>query len=153
MNVRDVMSKEVKSCEAGNNLESVALLMWHHNCGSIPVVDETGHPIGILTDRDIAMAAALNHRPLWEMTAKDVMGRGAFFTCHTDDDVRLALKTMWAQKVRRLPVVNSEGHLEGILSIDDVLARAERGTRGQMMPPELSYDDAMMTMKALVARH
>ncbi len=153
MLVRDLMIKDIKSCDSDANLESVALQMWHNDIGSLPVVDASGYPIGIITDRDVAMAAALNHRPLWELSVKQVIDSGRFFTCHGSDDVRLAMKTMWAQRVRRLPVVDQEGRLEGMLSIDDVVARAERGTRGQAVPPELTYDDAMNTMKAVVIHH
>ena len=72
MKVRDVMESNVKTCALNDNLESVATLMWNNDCGSIPVIDQSGTPIGIITDRDIAMSCALNHKPLWELRARDV---------------------------------------------------------------------------------
>jgi CBS domain-containing protein len=152
MNVRDVMTRDAKGCSPDTSLESVAMMMWDHNCGSIPVVDPTGTPIGLITDRDIAMSAALGHKPLWELTARDVLNGRAVYTCRADDNLKAALKTMWAQHIRRIPVVDAGGHLAGILSVDDIVSHAERGSRGQM-PPELSFDDAVATLKSVVYHH
>lgn len=148
MHVRDLMTSTVRTCGSDTTLEQVALMMWDANCGAIPVVDDMGTPVGIITDRDIAMSSALNHRPLWELTARQVLGDRPVYTCTAEDDVRTAMKTMWAQHVRRMPVVDGGGRLRGILSIDDIISRAERGSRGQR-PPDLSFDDAITTCKAV----
>ncbi|MFA7095178.1 MAG: CBS domain-containing protein [Gammaproteobacteria bacterium] len=152
MKVHDAMVRDVQACSADSNLESVATVMWDGNIGAVPVVDEGGKPIGMVTDRDIAMAAALNHKPLWELTSQQVVRDRTVYTCHMQDDVKTAMKIMWAQKIRRLPVVDSAGKLQGILSIDDIIELAERGMRGQGTP-ELSYDDTMNTLKAVGKRH
>jgi CBS domain-containing protein len=152
MNVSDVMQRGVKVCGVASTLEAAAMLMWDNDCGALPVVDDIGHPVGIVTDRDIAMTAALNHRPLWDLVCGDITGSRTLFTCHADEDVRSALKTMWAQRVRRLPVVDAGQQLVGILSMDDIVSCAERGARGQTVP-DLSFDDAMNALKAVVARH
>ena len=60
MNVGEIMTQAVKFCGPDSDLESVAMDMWNHDCGCIPVVDENGKPVGIITDRDIAMAGALS---------------------------------------------------------------------------------------------
>jgi CBS domain-containing protein len=152
MLIRDIMTRDVSACGLDTTLESAAAMMWQNNCGSIPVVDQGGVPIGIVTDRDVAMSAALNHKPLWELTAREVLDGRATFTCRGNDNVHSALRAMWAQHVRRIPVVDDGGHLEGIVSMDDVIARAERGSRGNT-PPELSFDDAMTTLKAVAYHH
>lgn len=152
MKVSDVMVRDVRTCNPETSLENVAMLMWHNDIGAVPVVDQNGRPIAMITDRDIAMTTALNHKPLWEITPLDAAQNRPLYTCDAQDDIKTALKIMWAQKVRRLPVVNGAGQLQGILSIDDVIALAERGIRGQGSP-ELSYDDAMSTLKAVSKRH
>ncbi len=152
MNVTDVMQRGVKVCGLGTSLEAAALLMWESDCGALPVLDDQGQAVGIITDRDITMTAALNHRPLWEIRCGELVGTRPLYTCHADDDIKQALKIMWGQRVRRLPVTDSAGQLVGILSIDDVVACAERGTRGQTIP-DLSYDDAMGALKAVANRH
>ena len=152
MNVTDVMQRSVKVCGVSTTLETAGLLMWDADCGALPVVDDSGRTVGIITDRDIAMTAALNHKPLWEITCGELAGSRPLYTCQADEDVKQAVKTMWAQKVRRLPVVDQDGELVGILSMDDIVASAERGTRGRLTP-DLSYDDAMNALKAVAYRH
>ena len=148
MNVQDLMSANLRTCGPDDSLESIGKTMWDSNVGAIPIVDVDHAPVGIVTDRDIAMCSALSHRPLWELTARDVIGEQQVHACRIEEDVKAALKIMWAQHVRRLPVVDENGRVQGILSIDDIILRAERGSRGQR-PPELSYDDAITALKAV----
>jgi CBS domain-containing protein len=152
MKVREIMTKQVASCHPEATLESVALMMWNSDCGSIPVVDEQGTPKGIVTDRDVAMASALQHKPLWEITAAQFADGRDLFTCTTEDDVRAALQAMEDHRIRRLPVVDSEGHLQGMLSVDDIVALAE-STRGGKPSSELSAEDAMDVLKAVCKHH
>jgi CBS domain-containing protein len=68
---------------------------------------------------------------------------GKLYSCKPDDDIRTALQTMGEKKVRRLPVVNAAGKLEGILSMDDVVLHADAKNL------ELSYEDVVKTLKKL----
>jgi CBS domain-containing protein len=129
MIVKEVMNHEVTTCRPDTTLESAAILMWDGDCGTVAVVDDESMVVGIITDRDICMAVALQHKPASEIQVQEVM-----------------------QKVRRLPVTNDSGHVEGIISIEDLIARAERGRRG-IQTPELSYDDTMTTLKAICRSH
>ena len=147
MKVRDVMESDVKSCGPDDTLESSALMMWNHDCGSVPVLDANGTPIGILTDRDIAMASALNHKPLWDIRSREVTNSRPLYTCNEKDDIRAALEAMQAYQVRRLPVINDSGQLKGIISIDDIVACSEEKN------PGLSYMDTMNTLKAVCIHH
>ncbi len=151
MYVRDIMADEVTCCEPTENLEFVANLMQDQDCGCIPVTDDAGHAIGVITDRDVAMAAAARHKALWEMMAGEFLTNGVY-TCRPDDDIRAALGIMMQERVRRLPVVNTMGVVEGMLSLDDVIAFAERGVRGAGTP-ELSYDDAINALKVVSKHH
>lgn len=151
MYVNELMIKDVKCCDWNTTLETAAIMMWDNDCGAIPIIDESSRPVGMVTDRDIAMAAALNHKPLWELRAGDISGHRVTYTCTLGDDIKSALKQMRAHKVRRLPVVNDLGQLQGILSIDDIIACAERSPARDM--PTLSYDDTMRTLKAICIHH
>jgi CBS domain-containing protein len=93
------------------------------------------------------MGAALQHKPLWDISAMDVTNDRTVRTCRADADVATALQMMQSHKVRRLPVVNANGDLVGIVSIDDIVALAQKGG------PELSFDDAMTTLKAVCVHH
>lgn len=152
MNVNDVMCEEVACCQSGQSLELVAGLMLDSDCGSIPVTDDDGKAIGMITDRDITIAAAARHKALWELQASDLCNNSNIYTCCETDDIRTALNTMIAERVRRLPVLDGEGCVTGMLSIDDIVAYAERGIRGAGSP-DLSFDDAISALKVLCKHH
>jgi CBS domain-containing protein len=146
MKVQDVMHSKVQSCPPTTNLAAAAAVMWDYDCGALPVVNDTGQVMGMITDRDIAIAAATKGRPAGEIPVSEVIS-GTMYSCAQDDDIHAALKTMRHAKVRRLPVVNAEGRLQGILCLNDIALRAEVA-RGKHVP-DLSYDEAMSTFKAL----
>jgi CBS domain-containing protein len=151
MIVKEVMSDKVTTCRPDTTLEAAAILMWDGDCGTVAIVDDESKVTGIITDRDICMAVALQHKPASEIQVQEVMSRH-LFTCQPENDIMNALKIMSFQKVRRLPVTNDSGQVEGIISIEDLIARAERGRRG-IQTPELSYDDTMTTLKAICRPH
>ncbi len=147
MNVAEVMEKQVSTCSPQTDLETVAKTMWDGDCGAIPVVDEAGRPVGMVTDRDIAMGAALNHKPLWEMRTRDITNDREVFTCGARDDVHRALAIMKGKKVRRLPVVDAQGKLCGIISLDDlVIASGDMAVAGNA---ELSGAEVLHTLQRI----
>jgi len=148
MNVNNVMTSHVKSCHPNSSLEDIAITMWNSDCGCMPIVDGQNKLIGIITDRDIAVGAALKHKPLWKITANEVTGSRPVFSCRSDDDVHTALKIMRRNKVRRLPIVDETGALKGILSIGDVIA-ATKKKKGAALP----FIDTMTTLKSVFTRH
>jgi len=151
MIVKEVMNHEVTTCRPDTTLESAAMLMWNGDCGTVAIIDDESKVTGIITDRDICMAVALQHKTASDIQVQEVMSRNLFI-CNPENDIMNALKTMSFQQVRRLPVINDSGRLEGIISIEDIIARADRGRRG-IQTPELSYDDTMTTLKAICRSH
>ncbi|MBV2131981.1 CBS domain-containing protein [Pseudomonas sp. MAP12] len=121
MNVCEVMHKPVQCCHTSDSLEVAAQLMAQNDCGAIAVIDQANHPIGIVTDRDIALLAAERHQPLWELQAGELTGKHNLYTCHDDTDVHEALHMMADRKVRRLPVIGSDGELHGMVAMSDIL--------------------------------
>ena len=152
MNVRELMTKTVCCCSPHDDIESVALMMMDNDCGSIPITNEQGQPVGIITDRDIALAAAARHKALWQLRAEDFITGQPVSLCGADDDIRSALSVMQHARVHRLPVVDGNGEVQGMLSMDDVVSCAERGVRG-LGAPDLTYDDTVMTLKAMARHH
>jgi len=146
MKVKDVMSSNTKVCSVIDNLSAVAGLMWENDCGILPVVAEGGMVVGLITDRDICMAALLKNQNLWNITVEDVIS-GDVYVCEPEDDVRNALKTMQENRVRRLPVIAADGTLQGILSMNDLVLKAEE-TKDKK-PSELSYSDVVKTYKSI----
>jgi len=146
MKVQDVMTSEVKSCRPETNLAAAAVMMLDYDCGALPVVNNENKVIGIITDRDIAIAAATKGRLASEILVGEVISRKVF-SATLDEDIHMALKTMRHGKIRRLPVVNRDGMLQGILSFNDIALRAEEeeGRRH----PDRTYEGAMGTFKAI----
>jgi CBS domain-containing protein len=140
------MSTNPKACTLTDNLSSVAGLMWENDCGILPVVAEGGKVVGLITDRDICMAANLKNRNLSNIAVEDVIS-GKVFACKPEDDIHIALKTMQENKVRRLPVVSADRKLEGILSMNDVVLKAQEAK--EKKAAELSYEDVVNTYKSI----
>jgi len=123
MKVREIMTSHVTTCRPETNLAEVVTLMWEQDCGVLPVVTSDRTVSGMITDRDICVALATRGLTADRIAVHDVIA-GTAYTCSVDDDAIVALKTMKSQRVRRLPVVDAEGRLKGILSLNDVLTHA-----------------------------
>ena len=146
MRIQDVMNKTVAFCHPDANLAAATALMWKHNCGQLPVVSEQGKVTAVITDRDICIAFGTRNQRACELRVCDVIYRKVVL-CHVEDDLRSALKIMAAERVRRLPVVDDEGALVGILSLDDVALQARH--HGDTDRPPVSFEDVMQTLKAI----
>ena len=121
LTVKDFMTSDVESCNETTDLAAAAMIMWRRDCGFVPVVDTvTKKVIGVITDRDICMAVATKGRRASEIHVGDVMV-GAPHTCVPSDSVHRALDVMREKRVRRLPVVDPQGALTGILSLNDIV--------------------------------
>lgn len=123
MKVREIMTSDVKACRPETNLAEAVKLMWDRDCGVLPVVKTDGKVFGVITDRDICIAMATRGETADRIAVRDVTAGNAY-TCLPEDDATAALQTMKAQRVRRLPVVDAEGRLQGILSLNDVVTHA-----------------------------
>ena len=136
MKVQELMVQEVRSCSAHDDLTAPARIMWEADCGSVPVVGEDGAVVGMLTDRDLCMAAYTTGRPLAQLRVADVMAREVR-SCRPQDDLQEAEETMRSAQVRRLPVVDG-GRLVGILSLNDLALAAadERRRRSRGATPQ-----------------
>jgi signal-transduction protein with cAMP-binding, CBS, and nucleotidyltransferase domain len=103
--------------------------MWDRDCGCVLVVDRSGVPVGIITDRDVCMGAYTQGLSLHAIQVQDVMSRPVV-SCGPDDDLITAEKLMRDNKIRRLAVCDPDGKLVGIISLSDLALEAERARRG-----------------------
>jgi CBS domain-containing protein len=126
MKVEDVMNRAPRTLGADQMLNDAAQLMWDHDHGWIPIVDERHRIIGVITDRDVCMAAYTRGRRLEEIAVAGTMVTKVF-SCKPSDSVAEALAAMRAYRVRRLPVVNDEGVLVGLVSLSDLARDAAAG--------------------------
>jgi CBS domain-containing protein len=107
MYVKDVMAKAPVFCSPETNLSAAVEIMWNRNCGILPVVNAQQQVVGVITDRDIAIAVGTRNRLPAEITAGEAATRKVE-TCKPMDDIHTALDTMAETKVRRLVVVNEQ---------------------------------------------
>ncbi len=132
MRVRDLMTTDVRSCRGETNLAEAVKEMWEGDCGVLPVVNDEGRVTGVVTDRDICIALATRGQLADRIAVRDV-AQGHAHTCQAEDDVAAALQTMKLHKVRRLPVVDADGHLRGMLSLNDVVTHAGAASAKAML--------------------
>ena len=137
MKVEQVMTRDVKLCRVEESLNDAARVMWDHACGCVPVVDADDRVVGVLTDRDVCMAAYTRGLPLGDMTVSSAMSRQVF-ACHVGDALDTAEAIMREHQVRRLPVLGFGDRIVGILSLSDIAREAERrkGQRSKDLSPD-----------------
>lgn len=150
MRVQDLMTWDPESCTPHHDLAHAAMIMWRRDCGIVPVVEGgTNRLIGVLTDRDICMAATTKGRTPAAITVGDVM-REKPSTCLPGDDLKTALRKMGEAQVRRLPVADTQGNLRGIVALNDLVLHAEKTDRHGEAP--VTYADVMSVLRA-VSKH
>ena len=124
MLVKSIMTSEVESCAPDTTLAAAARIMSNRDCGIVPVLDSQRKLLGVITDRDVCLAVATRFRSPEELPVRDVMTQKVY-TCSPDDDTRTVLNVMKNHAVRRVPVVTADGRLNGVISIDDLVLRAD----------------------------
>src|SRR5450755_4215397 len=146
MTVKDVMTQQVATCRPETNLAEAAALMWEKDCGALPVLAESGELTGIITDRDICIALGTRNVRSSDLCVRDVV-KDHPLVCRSSEDIHVALQTMHDAKIRRLPVVNENASLEGIVSIDDVVLSAAHGNG--KLDHGITYGDVITTLQAI----
>ncbi len=126
MNVQEVMTHTVHTCSPHESLNRAAQIMWEGDCGCAPIVDSDGKPIGMITDRDICMAAYTQGLPIDQIPVAR-FATEPIISIDERSTVETASRLMRDHQIRRLPVVDAAGRLTGIVSMTD-LARKARAT-------------------------
>ncbi len=123
MPIGEICNREVVITYKDSSIVEVAKLMRNYHVGDVVVVDSVGDqsvPVGIITDRDIVVEIIARDVPLGSVTAGDIMSYD-LITAREQDGIWDTLQRMRSHGIRRMPVVNEEGGLEGILTVDDLL--------------------------------
>lgn len=119
MDVRRVMTPDPATCQASTPIREVARLMLEHDCGLVPVIDETGRPLGTVTDRDIALRVVAEGRDVQNCTAQDCM-TSPVTTVSLESSLSETTDLMEREQVRRMLVVDKDGRLCGIVAQADI---------------------------------
>ncbi len=150
MLVENLMTRRSQACQPGDSLADAARLMWEHDCGCIPVCSGDGahRVIGMITDRDICMDALFQGKALNDLRVSDAMSK-SLTTCRPSDSFAQAERIMREARVRRLPVVNADGALLGMLSLADL---AREAVRERVLPrKEVTETDLGNTLAVICA--
>jgi CBS domain-containing protein len=125
MTCKELMTSEPAFCVPGDTAVTAATLMKSHDIGSVPVVSdrESKHVVGMITDRDIAMRVVAGKREYDKTHVGDVMSKDVV-TCRAEDDYDEVIQAMEENQIRRVPVIDSERRLIGIVSLADVARKA-----------------------------
>lgn len=116
---RFVMTHPVLTCQPGDSVNQAAQVFWDMTCGAAPVVDAAGTLQGMLSDRDICMAAYTQGRRLLDISVESAMSRRVY-TASPDDSLQRVLEIMSDAQVRHLPIVDAGRKVVGIVSLVDV---------------------------------
>jgi CBS-domain-containing membrane protein len=126
--------------------------MWENDCGSIPVTDAEMKVVGMLTDRDICMAAYTQGVALIDASVGSAMSRDVC-VCNPSDNIASATEQMRERKIRRLPVVDDDQQLIGILSVSDIAREADRLRTSKSKKRPIKDGEFIETLGAICSRN
>ena len=118
MKVKEIMHKRVEWVSPDTPLTALATKMLKHDVGAIPI-RENDRLVGMVTDRDIAVRGLANGRDISKLTARDVMTKPVIW-CWDSDNAMNAARLMENKKIRRLPVIDDNKRMVGMLSLGDI---------------------------------
>jgi CBS domain-containing protein len=125
MNCKQLMTHDPACCVPQDTVVTAAMIMKSQDVGSVPVVSDrdSRHVIGMITDRDIAIRVVAEQREYYHTHVGDVMSKDVV-TCKVDDDYDEVIAAMKENQIHRIPVVDSEKRLVGIIALADVVREA-----------------------------
>lgn len=134
MQIREMMSSQVATCNRNTSLQDVATLMIDNDCGMIPVVEENGSPkpIGTVTDRDIVIRSIAKGKNPIELSAGDIMSQQPV-TIRQDASDDEAEELMAQHQIRRLIVVDGSGDCAGVLAQADLARKEPESETGRVV--------------------
>jgi CBS domain-containing protein len=146
MHVSKLMSAVVETVRSEDSMQHAARLMAEHGVGCLPVVDRDRRLTGIVTDRDICLRAASKDQPLSSISVAEAASRDIHFIS-TTDSVAKAERIMRRHQIRRLPVLDRDKRVAGVLSLNDI---ARAGAMAQWSGERgLSAGDVVETLAAI----
>ncbi len=124
LTARDVMTRNVRSVRRDSPLREVARIMKDEDCGVVPIIDEQGRLVGLVTDRDLALRAFAGGTSPEQLRAADVMTEDVEAVT-LDESLHGLIDIMARRQIRRLPVIERDDRLVGIISLGDIAQRAD----------------------------
>lgn len=134
MRIEDVMTREPACCTPDTRLQEVAQMMIQHDCGQIPLVQSTSDPkvLGVVTDRDIVSRLVAQGRNPVDLRADTCMSQPVI-SVRIDASLEECIRVMEAHRIRRVPVVDGDGLMRGIVSQADIAQHAPQASTGELV--------------------
>jgi CBS domain-containing protein len=134
MKVKELMTKDPACCTPDASLDQVAGLMTEYNVGSIPIVDSSDCKkiVGLITDRDIITRTVAKGKNPLEFKAREIMSTSVV-TAKEDDDVRDVTRLMEDRMIRRVPVVDDDGCVRGMVAQADIALKTSDKTTADVV--------------------
>ena len=142
MNIEQLMSRDTRSCSPDDTLDCAARSMWERDCGVVPIVEAGGRVVGMITDRDICMAAYTQNQLLAQIPIRTVAMKPVV-TVRPQESAQVAESLMQRHQLRRLAVIDDRNRLVGILSLNDLARCAGRH------PQEIPTAEIAKTLAAI----
>ena len=139
----EVMTKNPVCCLPNDMVAKVAQLMKSKDIGPVPIIEneQTKRLVGIVTDRDLALKIVAEGRDAKSTKAEEVMTRKVV-TCRGEDDVQKALDAMSEHQLRRIPVVDNDNKIVGIIAQADVATRVDQPAKTAEVVKDISQSNA-----------
>ena len=131
MRIQDVMTAEVSFVRPDTPILEIARKMRDGDIGSTPVVEDE-RLVGMVTDRDVVVRVIAEGGDVRTKTARDAMSPGILY-CFVDDSVEAVLENMGDQQIRRLPVIDRQKRLVGVVSLGDLALSGKRKAAGEAL--------------------
>jgi CBS domain-containing protein len=131
MRTEEAMHPGVRWIGPETDLRTIARIMKEEDIGALPV-GENDRLIGMVTDRDITLRALANGHDISTLTARDVMTKDIIY-CRTTESVEDAIHLMESKKIRRLPVINEQKRMVGMLSLGDISHCSSQELTGELV--------------------
>jgi CBS domain-containing protein len=131
MKVREAMHQGAQWVSPDTPIREIARLMREHDIGSVPI-GENDRLVGMVTDRDIVCRGVADAKNLDSLKARDVMSQGIFY-CREDADLQEAVHLMEEKQIRRLPVIDGNKRMVGILALGDISQAGPRNLSGEVL--------------------
>jgi CBS domain-containing protein len=131
MQIQDVMTADVSFVGPDTSILEIARKMRDGDIGSTPVVEDE-RLVGMVTDRDIVVRVIADGGDVRNKTARDAMSPGVLY-CFSDQSVESVLESMGDQQIRRLPVIDRDKRLVGVVSLGDLALSGKRKAAGEAL--------------------
>jgi CBS domain-containing protein len=146
MKVAEALRRPVKACTLLSSLEDVGRIMWEADQSAVPVVNELGRVVGLLSDRDLAVSMAAKNRGAAQILVRELLDR-EFITCSAEDVLAEAVRKMRLHRLRNIVAVGAEGGLVGVLSLEDLAHAADTG--GGKSAEGVSCQEIVLALQAI----